>query len=537
MTELMVFVAFVFGFLVTRVGLPPLIGYLLAGFLLSSQGIEGGDRIEELADVGILLLLFSIGLKLKIRNLLRVEIWGSASLHMTMVVAGFTLILVLFTALSLPGFTALSFNQALLLAFGLSFSSTVFAVKTFEERGDDKAVHSVVAIGILIIQDIAAVIFLTISLGSYPSPWALALIPALFLLRPTLSWLLSHSGHRELLLLFGLFVAIGVGAGGFELVGLKPDLGALILGIMLAQNAKAQEVADSILSIKDLLLVGFFLNIGLTGTPDLLCVAVALLLVGLMSIKTVLFYLILTRLKLRARTAQLASMALSNYSEFGLLVCTVAYKNGWLEARWLTTMAVAVALSFLVSSSLNRKALSLYNRYSGILKRFETKERLPQDQPIDTGDANVLIFGMGRIGTRVYDVLKENGSLEIVGIDLDSDTVAGHCQEGRRVIKDDATDFDLWEKICTRKVELAMLTMTSHQANMFALQQLQEAGFTGQITAVARFADEQQALREAGASLVYDFYDKAGQGYADDIIKNLVDSDEAKQAAVADPVS
>lgn len=161
MASLLIFTAFVCGFLATRIGLPPLVGYLAAGFTLYSFGIETSDDIQQLADLGILLLLFSIGLKLKVKSLLRLEIWGSASLHMLFTVVLFSLLFFILGVIGISSFSGFTFQQAVLIAFALSFSSTVFAVKTFEERGDLGALHSNIAIGVLIIQDIAAVIFLT----------------------------------------------------------------------------------------------------------------------------------------------------------------------------------------------------------------------------------------------------------------------------------------------------------------------------------------------------------------------------------------
>lgn len=521
MDSLLIFAAFACGFATTRIGLPPLVGYLIAGFGLHYFGVESSESIEYLADLGILLLLFSIGLKLKIKSLLRVEIWGSATLHMGLTVLIFASILLLLATFDITGFANVSRVQALLLAFGLSFSSTVFAVKIFEERGDLSSLHGGIAIAVLIIQDIAAVLYLTFSTGKFPSPWAIAAIPVLFILRPLLLALLARSGHRELLLLYGIFVPIGLGAGGFELVGLKPDLGALVLGVLLASSPKAGELSEVLLSLKDLLLVGFFLNIGLSGLPTVSSFTIAVFFVILSAVKGVCFFGLFTRFKLRSRTALLSTFALSNYSEFGLLVCTIGVKSGVIDKQWLVTMALALALSFLIASPLNDKAHAIYSRFRHLLIRFESEERLPHDQPIDTGDANVLIFGMGRIGSRIYDCLDSEQSLKIIGLDFDSQKVAEHMEQGRHVICDDATDSDLWEKICTHSIELVMLTMASHAANMYTIERLRAAGFKGEISATARFPDDLEELKAAGVTLAYDLYSEAGQGFADDILAHF----------------
>lgn len=522
MDSTLIFTAFVFGFTVSRVGLPPLVGYLIAGFTLHYFGLQSSESIQYLADMGILLLLFSIGLKLKVKTLLRPEIWGSATSHMGITVCIFSSFILITSFISHSIFPDFSMNQALLLAFALSFSSTVFAVKTFEERGDIDSLHGRIAIGVLIIQDIAAVIYLTFSKGVLPSPWSPLIIPALFILRPILLVLLSRSGHRELLLLFGLFVPIGLGAGSFEFFNLKPDLGALIFGVLLANSPKAGELSEAILSLKDLFLVGFFLQIGLSGLPTLHSLLIALCLLVLIAIKSGLFFLLFVRFKLRARTALLSALALANYSEFGLLVCSIGVKEGILTSDWLVIMALALSFSFMIAAPFNSRAHAIYTQFSERLRNFESKNRLPYDQPIDTGNANVLIFGMGRIGTRVYDTLQDKEGLLLIGLDYNEEGVQEHQKAGRNVIHADATDSDLWEKISTRSVDLVMLTMASHQTNMYTIERLRESGFKGKISATSRFPDELKELENAEVAFAYDLYQEAGQGFADDICRQLV---------------
>ena len=154
-------------------------------------------------------------------------------------------------------------EQLLLLSFALSFSSTVFAVKTLQEKGEMNATYGTIAIGILVMQDIFAVIFLTASTGKIPHWYAIILF-ALPLLRPLFYKVLDWVGHGEMLVLFGIFFALVVGAGLFKFVGMKPDLGALILGMLLAGHSKASELSKALFNLKELLLVCFFLNIGLS---------------------------------------------------------------------------------------------------------------------------------------------------------------------------------------------------------------------------------------------------------------------------------
>ena len=167
--------ALIFGLMVTFVSLPPMVGYLVAGFVLSAMGMQGGETLNAVAEIGVTILLFSIGLKLNLKDLLRTEIWAVSVIHMliTSVVFGFFVFAMSFSALQV--FAGLSVSESVLIAFALSFSSTVFAVKTLDEKGEMSSLHGKIAIGILIMQDLFAVIFLTAAAGKVPSYWALLL--------------------------------------------------------------------------------------------------------------------------------------------------------------------------------------------------------------------------------------------------------------------------------------------------------------------------------------------------------------------------
>ena len=258
-------IAFACGLAVKTIGLPPLVGFLVAGFVLNIAGAEGGEFLSVTADLGVTLLLFTIGLKLKLRTLVRPEIWGVATLHMSVITVFMSGVVLAFGAFGLPLFSDVQPVTALMIGFALSFSSTVFAVKILDEMGATASRHGRVAIGVLIVQDIAAVIFLAVSAGKMPSVWAIGLL-LLIPLRHVLYRLLNQTGHGELLVLFGITLAIG-GADLFELVGMKGDLGAMVIGMLLQDHPKTNELAKSLLAFKDLFLVGIFLSVGMTALP------------------------------------------------------------------------------------------------------------------------------------------------------------------------------------------------------------------------------------------------------------------------------
>jgi glutathione-regulated potassium-efflux system ancillary protein KefC len=511
---ILVAVAFAAGILARLGGLPPLVGYLVAGFLLHGLGAEETPLITKLSELGVTLLLFTIGLKLKLKSLAAPHVWGVASLHMVITVVLFVPLLLGFGALGLPYLESFDVGPAVVLAFALSFSSTVFAVKVLEDKGEMGSLYGTIAIGILIMQDLAAVFFLAFSAGKVPTPWAVVLLAVLFA-RPVLGRLLEKAGHGELLLLFGLTVGIG-GAELFELFKVKGDLGALLLGVLIAPHAKSGELAKALLGVKDLFLVGFFLSIGLSAVPSLDMVPVVVLLLVALTAKGFLFEQLLLGFRLRARTALLGALALFNYSEFGLIVAAVAAKNGWLPPEWLAIVAITLALSFVVASPLNAQSHVIYEFFSPRLRRQERSRRLDVEREIDPGDANAMIVGMGRVGTGAYDTLVRDQGLKPVGIDADPDAVVRHTEQGRYVVQGSATDADFWQRmhLDDGHMKLVLLAMPQASENLFAAEHLLKVGFKGRVGAIAKFEDEEARLREVGVHQVFNLYAEAGAGLA-----------------------
>jgi predicted Kef-type K+ transport protein len=520
-------VAFALGFIAKRFHQPPLLGFLAAGFVLELLGFRPDAALEELADVGVLLLLFTIGLKLDVASVVRPMVWAVTLLHLVV-----SVVLVGATMLGLAAiglYPGVDFEAAALLGFALSFSSTVFVVKLLEERDDSAALYGRVAIGILVVQDLVAVAFLAATAESLPSPWAFALI-GLIPLRPVFHRLLTACGHGELLVLGGMAATLG-GAGLFYSLGLKGDLGALVAGILLGGHPKAQELSKSLYGLKDVFLVGFFLSVGLTGLPTWENLAVAVSLLALLPVKGALFFYLATRFRLRARTSLLIGTGLTQYSEFGLIVGAVAVSRGWLDASWLVSIALCLALSFLVSSPLNRRVFELYARWRPRLSRFETTERVPEEEAVDASGARILIFGMGRVGAGAYDALSSAGETAIVGFDIDERIIARHREQGREVRLASATDVDFWERLHVERtqVELVLLAMSSLPENLIAIAQLRQMGFRGVLAAAAMYDDEVGRLRAAGAE-AFSLLAEAGTGFAEHALAR-VDGTRRHEAA------
>lgn len=514
MDAIFIAAAFGLGLLARQIRLPPMVGFLLAGFLLQACGQEGGDDLKTIADLGVTLLLFSIGLKLEPRNLARSEIWATTTIHSSLVLLVFAPLILGIAALTLPAL-GLDWPTTILLAFAFSFSSTVFAVKTLDENGDLGALHGKASIGILVMQDILAVLFLTASTGKFPSFWCILLITSLVAARPILGRIMDRSGHGELLLLCGFMLSLSVGAGSFELVGLKADLGALFIGVLVGWHPKAAHLRKSLNPITDLLLVGFFLQVGLEGDLSFQALGWALLAILLLPLKSIAFFLLLTRFHLRARTAWMASLSLSTYSEFGLIVAALGANKGWLGSEWLIAIALSLSLSFFLAAPLNRRARKIYDRHSDWLKKFERTGLHRGDLPIIGPKEHLAIFGMGRVGLAAYHTLEQRFPGHLIGFDRSPEKVTRHREQERNVRLADATDSDFWEEVCPGdKLDMVVLTMSSHTANVHAVEALKRHQFDGVVIVIGKHHHEIKELRALEVDAAFNLYAQAGLNFA-----------------------
>lgn len=511
--------AFTFGFAFKLLSLPPLIGYLIAGFALNAWGIENNSSLQEIADLGITIMLFTIGLKLNIQDLLKREIWLSSILHTTAWIVFISSIFLLLSLIGLPYFTDMSLATAALIGFAFSFSSTVCVVKILEESGESRTRHGKVAIGILVMQDIFAVLFMVVATGKIPSPWALLLF-LLIPVVPLLHKLLNKSGHGELLPLSGFILALG-GYQLFELVGIKGDLGALIFGVLIAGHSKANELSKALLSFKDLFLIGFFLTIGLTALPTLEITAIALLITLLLPIKFYLFFKLLTKFRLRARTSFLSSLVMSNYSEFGLIVAAVAVSVGFLDSVWLVIMALSVSFSFVFTSAIYKSSHRRYNKHKDQLKKFQSRIPLKEDVYPELLDTKVLVIGMGRVGRGAFETLAKLMEKGVTGMDADLDKVSSLREQNYRAILGDGENIDLWENVDISKIELILLALPSIEDSSNITNQLRTASYAGKIAAIARYEDEVQPLLDVGVDKVFNFFTEAGLGFAEESFEML----------------
>ncbi len=500
--------AFSLGIAVRLIGLPPLIGYLAAGFSIAASAkylglsVDGSGALQHIAHLGVLLLLFTVGLKLKVKSLARPEVLGGGLLHF-----------IISSAVLTPGlvfFLEVSWYTAGLLAIALSFSSTVLAAKVLEGKRELRAFHGRVAIGILIVQDLIALFVMSIASGKTPSMWALVVF-GIPLLRPLVYRLVDYSGHEELLVLLGLLLALVAGGYGFEQIGLSSELGALAFGALLANHPRSSELSKALWSIKEVFLVGFFLQIGIGGLPDQQAIIFAVVMALVLPLKGALFFGLMVLFKLRARSAFLTSLSLTNYSEFGLIVASIAIPE------WIIPLALTVALSFLVSAPLNRFAHTLYDKLHHYLIRCEREGYHPDEQPLYIDD-EIIIVGMGRTGRAAYHALRDQGH-SVIGIDSDLIKVEQQTVDGINTIFADAEDSVFWKRLRAPKLKYVVLAASDLEAKTLAAQKLRESGFKGFIISHCLYPEDAESIRAAGADFIHNTFSETGLKLAEHVLE------------------
>lgn len=503
---LWIFAAFVAGFLASQLRMPPLVGYLAAGYGLSALGYTASPTLYAISDIGILLLLFTVGLKLRVQTLVKGEVLGVGGFHILIV----AIISGLFFVLESQKLTG-----GLLLGVALAFSSTVLAVKVLEDNREIQTFQGRTVMGILILQDLVALGLLALAGGEMPSPWALVLLAFPFF-APLAQRFFEWTENDELRLLLGLLMAL---AGGelAERLGISKDLGAVWMGVLIGRHPDSKDLSQKLWGLKEVFLVGFFLEIGLHGLPDAIQGHRALLLLAALPLQGILFFVLMIGSGLRARTSFVASLALMTYSEFALIVSEPLIKLGLLDQDWEEALGLAVAGSLAIGAVLNRWPQSLYAPFEPWLKRLERAVPHPDQLPPDFSHADWLIIGVGRTGRGAYQAM-DRRHVKTMGIDADPIRVAQLREEGFRVVYGDVEDAELWARAPLSSLKGVIIALPTLHSRIKALESIRGRGFKGVIGTVSFRNSEDPQLFRLGADEVYHPLTQAGEQLADRVL-------------------
>jgi CPA2 family monovalent cation:H+ antiporter-2 len=417
------FAAFAGGLLARRLGFPTIVGYLVAGIAIGpfTPGFVGDtEAIGELAEIGVIFLMFGVGLHFSLRDL-----WVLRDLA----VPGTVIQMVLMTALGF-GLTQLwgwSIGASLVLGLAVSIASTVVLLRALEDRGWLNTIHGRVAVGRVVVEDIATVIIL-VGLRAFGEEQSSVLetglvtllkagafvILMLFVGTRFIPWLfarIAFTGSRELFILTALVVALGTAFAASELFGVSLALGAFLAGVTVSESTTSYQVGADILPFREVFSILFFVSVGMLVNPLFLVTnagqvlaVTALIVVG----KSLISLLIGFILPYPARTALIVGAGLSQIGEFSFLLGSAAVGLAILNPDQYSLILAGSVLSIVLNPLMFRlvsPAEAFLRRFPGVWERLNHHG---PDLPAAAAhfDNHVVVVGYGRVGHHIVDVLQ-----------------------------------------------------------------------------------------------------------------------------------
>jgi len=500
-TELVILLlaAAVVGVIALRLRQPLIIGFIVVGILVGPAGlnlIKSTHQIHMFAEMGLALLLFVVGLKLDphlIRSLGPVALAAGSGQVLLTAAGGFLIAWAL----------GLSPLVALYIAVALTFSSTIIVVKLLSDKRETDALHGRIALGILIVQDIVvvlAMIGLSISAGPTNLPPGMLMLQMFvkgaglfltvwvvgYLIFPRLLPFIARSA--ELLVLFGIVWALALLG---QKLGFSAEVGAFTAGISLASTSYRDLLSAKLVSLRDFLLLFFFLDLGSQLKLDALgaqiAVAVPLVLFVLIG-KPLIVMGILRFMGYRKRTGFMTGVALAQISEFSLILVALGAAAGHLtdEAVGIVTLVGLTTIG--ASTSLIINAPALYQRLARYLNIFERKVTHREDLALSllprTEDDTVVLIGLGNYGSHIGRHLIARGR-RVVGVDFDPQAVNRWNAGGGTAVFGDAGDPDFAHALPLSTARWVVSSIRDPQINRSIVSVLQHESYSGLLALAA----------------------------------------------------
>ncbi|HHO77106.1 MAG TPA: sodium:proton exchanger [Deltaproteobacteria bacterium] len=522
------------GIIGQRLRQPLIIMFLATGILAGPTFlgiIQSHHQIELLAQIGIALLLFIVGLKLDL-NLIRTT--GPVALATGLGQIIFTSLIGFIIAIALN----MSFLTAAYVAVALTFSSTIIIVKLLSDKKEIDSLHGQIAIGFLIVQDIAAILALVglTTLGTsvaegesvYFSTTVVVIkgmgmlgIVALLIkyVLPQLTRRLAHS--LELLTLFAIAWAVFLGAAS-ELLGFSKEVGAFLAGISLASTEYRDSIGARLTGLRDFLLLFFFIDLGarldwssvgsLVGASVLFSVFV---LIG----NPLVVLVIMGVMGYRRRTGFLAGLTVAQISEFSLIVAAMGLSLGHITTETMGLITLVGVVTIFASTYMILYSGELYRMLSGPLKIFERRNpyrEAPTDTINEAPSGSVILLGLGNYGSALAeDLLRRNRS--IIGVDFDPGVINTWRSRGMTVLYGDMGDPEIHEQLPVNKAQWVISTVRSKELNLSLLHNLKNQGYEGKVALTAINQGEADDFEKAGSNLVFRPFIDAAEQAADSL--------------------
>ncbi|MBU9372855.1 cation:proton antiporter [Burkholderia multivorans] len=440
--------AMIFGYLASLLKMPPLVGYLLAGIVIGpgTPGFVGDLSLaQQLAEVGVMLLMFGVGLHFSLGDLLAVR-----KIALPGAIVQITVATLLGGGLALAW--GWSIGAALVFGLALSVASTVVLLRALEGRGLVETVNGRIAVGWLVVEDLVMVLVLVLLppvaglLGGSPpggehtpggGVWStlgvtmlkVAAFIALMLIVgkrvfPRILWLVARTGSRELFTLCMIAAAVGIAFGAAKLFDVSFALGAFFAGMMMRESEFSRRAADETLPLRDAFSVLFFISVGMLFDPKVLLdeplhvvEVAAIVLIG----KTLAAVALVVAFRYPLNTALIVGAGLAQIGEFSFILAGLGRSLGLLSAEGqnliLAVALISIALNSVAFAAID-PALAWIRKRSAFARRLEARDdplaALPMSTPQTHLTGQVVIVGYGKVGTRIARALDEHGIAYVV---------------------------------------------------------------------------------------------------------------------------
>ncbi len=494
---------------------PSIIGFIVAGLVISSLGYitkENVEIISDLSSIGVTLLLFIVGLEMNLKELKHV---GRPAILVGLGQMVFTFSLGLAICYAL-GFATI---PSLYISIALTFSSTIVVVKLLSEKKALRSLYGRIVIGALLVQDAVAILlllflsgfagggedlggsfFLTLIKGSIFI--ALVMFSSRYLYK-----LLDLIGRsRELLFLFSIAWALGISAfASSELVGLSMEVGGFLAGLALAGSAENFQISSRLRPIRDFFLILFFVGLGtsmmLGITAEAISSTVILSLFVLIG-NPIIILIIMGVMGYRARTSFLSGLTFAQVSEFSFVVMALGSRLGHLGSAEVSLVTLVGIITILTSSYFIYYGDKIYEAFKPVLRFFEKKRGVVEESAEETHlSDHLVLIGVHRMGQGILRTL--TGSVrDFVAVDFDPVVVKRLREEGFPVFYGDITEESIQDFVGLDKASVIISTAPDIRDNISILSSVRSHDSAAKVILTADSEREARELYNEGADYV-----------------------------------